>query len=443
MKKTLLVFALTILFFSCKETTETTSEVINSDIITSDIDNFWKAYDVITALLPTDSAAQHSALHELFLSKGTPGLTAIMQARRYTPQSYIDAINNHPKFWKSIRPNTLKAKSLSSKMNEGVARFREIYPHLKPAKIYFSMGAFRTPGTTMDNMVLIGSELAMADKNTDASEFSERMGHLPGYFKTNPIENIVFLNVHEFVHTQQITTIGDNLMTQCLYEGVAEFVAEKAMNLPSSTPAIAFGKANDEAIKKAFAEEMFHYSYQNWLWNDTSNQFKMRDLGYYVGYAIADKYYHANTNKNKAIKDLIEVNYGDNNDVAKFIEKTGYFNKSVVATKIEFDSKRPQVTDIQPFKNGAKDVDSSIQKITLTFSEPMNTQSRGFEFGPLGEEAVLRVQNVLGFSDDGKSFSFEVKMESNKKYQLVASPRFRNVEGVPMKAFLIEVETGG
>jgi len=392
--------------------------------------------------MTSDTVVQHQLLQELFLEKGTPGLSAIMEARNYTPQSYVDAINNHPKFWQSVRANTLKASSLSAKMEDGVERLRKIYPNLKPAKIYFTMGAFRTPGTTMDSLVLIGSELAMTDENTDASEFSDQYSHLNGYFKTKPIDNIVFLNVHEFVHTQQITTIGDNLMTQCLYEGVAEFVAEKAMNQPSSTSAIAFGKANAAAIKEAFWKEMFQYSYRNWLWNDTSNQFKMRDLGYYVGYAISNKHYQNTDDKNQAIKDLIEVDYQDNDAVASFVDQTQYFDKSVVEAKNIFESKRPQVIDIQSFKNNSKEVNSSIKTITATFSEPMSKETRGFEYGPLGEDHVLRVQNFIGISEDGKSVSFEVEMEPNKKYQLELSHRFTNEAGIPMKPYLIDFETG-
>jgi hypothetical protein len=37
-----------------------------------------------------------------------------------------------------------------------------VYPELRHAKIYFTVGAMRSNGTTLDSMVLIGSEFAMA-----------------------------------------------------------------------------------------------------------------------------------------------------------------------------------------------------------------------------------------------------------------------------------------
>lgn len=92
----------------------------------------------------------------------------------------------------------------------------------------------RTNGTTRDSLVLIGSELAMADSSTDISEFEGRTKEwLETFFGTNSMEGLVLLNVHEYVHTQQ-NPIPDNLLHIALYEGVAEFVSVKAMGVPSN-----------------------------------------------------------------------------------------------------------------------------------------------------------------------------------------------------------------
>ena len=71
----------------------------------------------------------------------------------------------------------------------------------------------------------------------------------------------------------------------------------------------------------------------------------------------------------------------------------------------------------------------------------MNTGARGFDFGPLGETNVLRVKRYIGFSADGKSVSIEVDLTPNKHYQLLLTDRFENVNGVPIKPFLIEFDT--
>lgn len=107
-------------------------------IVTSDIDHFWSAYDRIKAT--DDSTVQYRAIRE-FIEKGSAGLHGIMLARNYTAESYVDAINAYPKFWNSIRANTFRAKELALKIELEIQKLRLLYPELKPATIYFTIGA--------------------------------------------------------------------------------------------------------------------------------------------------------------------------------------------------------------------------------------------------------------------------------------------------------------
>lgn len=332
MKNILVIFVILISF------SKLSGQDGNRNIVTSDIDNFWIAYDKITTT--KDSAQQYSYINKLFIEKGSPGLKAIMQARQYTDKSYIDAINNYPLFWNSIRENTFKAKGIAKDIETDIQKLKKIYPDLKPAKIYFTVGAFRTGGTTMDGMVLIGSEIAMADKNTVTKEFPKTLGNLKPYFDTNPIDNIPFNNVHEYVHTQQKTTIGDNLLAQSVLEGVAEFVTVKATGKQSTAPAMSYGKANFGKVREKFATQMFDSFTGFWLYSNDENEFNVRDLGYYVGYAICEKYYEKATHKKQAIKEMIELDYNNEIELGKFVDKSGYFTKPTSKLKKQFEKSR-------------------------------------------------------------------------------------------------------
>ncbi|MEY4905778.1 MAG: hypothetical protein RLZZ292_3593 [Bacteroidota bacterium] len=427
----LFVFALTSLFGQDR----------NANVITSDIDNFWLAYDKITTT--KDSTTQYNYLNTLFLEKGTPGLKAIMQVRRYTPKSYLDAINTHPLFWTSIRANTNKAKTIGKEIARGVQQLKTLYPPLKPSNIYFTMGAFRTGGTALDSLVLIGSELAMADSTTVSSEFEPNMAHLRTYFASNPIKSIVFTNVHEYVHTQQNAPWGYDLLSQCVLEGVAEFVAVKATGQPSSTPAIAYGKAHDKQIQAKFVPEMFSpFTIENWVWNNTDNEFKTRDLGYYVGYAICEKYYNRARNKQQAIKEMIELNYEKSDDIENFAKKAGYFSINIKKNKRAYEKSRPVITKILPFENGNQAVNPSLTTLTFVFSEKMDKEYRSFEMPPLGEKNLLRAKKFLRFSEDGTAATFEIELKPNQHYQILPSEGFRTEKGIPLKPYLIDFKTG-
>ncbi len=422
--------------WSCNTTNSNTSNVI-----TTDIDNFWEAFDQVQTT--TDTTQQDQYLKELFFDKGTPGLKAIMEVRNYTPAEYRQAINSYPTFWVSIRENTYKADKIGAELDQGIEKLRAVYPELKPAKIYFTIGALRTNGTTMDSMVLIGSELALADEHTSTEEFPEASREdRSRYFATNPIDNVVLLNVHEYVHTQQ-NPIVHNLLSQCLFEGVAEFVSVKAMGVPSASPAIEFGKKNEDRVRAKFEEEMFRgNATYNWLWSAANNDFDIRDLGYYIGYEICERYYNAAEDKQQAIKTLIELDYHNEPQIEAFVDGTNFLSAPLEELYQTYEAKRPKVVAIKPFENGNQEVDAKINQITITFSKQMDQYYRNFDYGPLGEDHVVRFKKLIGYSEDGKSLSFEIEpLEPNKQYQLLVQSGFRDLEGTPLKPYLIDFKT--
>jgi Predicted Zn-dependent protease (DUF2268) len=406
-------------------------------IITSDIDNFWTAFDKISQTL--DTIEQANYLKTLFFEKGTIGLKNIMEKRRYTPKEYLDNIHKYPLFWKSIRESTLKAPSLTKDIEADIEKLKLFYPNLKPSTIYFTMGCFRTNGTIEKNTLLIGSEMALYDKNVN---FAELPQVTQNYYKTYHLMDDIALHCsHEYVHTQQKDLI-DDLLVYCLYEGVAEFVSCKVTGKPSFNACITFGKNNTDKVRKKFEQDMFSLdNSDNWLWGTNENELKERDLGYYIGYTLCERYFDLAKDKKQAIKEMIELDYSNEKEVQKFVDKTKFFSKTVKKLHDDFEKSIPKIVSISQFKNGSQNIDPNLKRITLNFSKPMNKNKRGFDFGPLGENNVLRVKSVIGFSEDGKSFTFEVELKPNQRYQSVATSNFLSIEGKQLKPFLIDFKT--
>lgn len=425
---------LPIFLFGC----QTKIEKKEALVITSDIERFWTAFDSIRS--QSDSVKKFQLLEQIYLSKGTPGLFGMIRAKEYSPEDYINMINNFPQFLSSIKSNTYKAEKLSAQLDHGIEKLKAIYPELKPAKIYFTIGAMRSGGTTMDSMVLIGSELAMMDAQTDISEFKGGMKDwAENYISTKPLDNIVLLNVHEYVHTQQ-KPIPNSILHQCLYEGVAEFVSTKALGTPSTSPAIAYGKNNME-VKKAFENEMFFEQTYKWLWSNFKNQFGVRDLGYYIGYAICELHYENALDKKQAIKEMIEIDYGNRAKVDSFIDRTNFFSKPINVLRKEDKNKRPKVISIKEFENGSQNIDPDLKTITVEFSEPLNGQNTGIDYGELRENAFPKILD-RNWSKDFKSWSIKVELKPEKNYQLLITNDFRTEDDVPLYPYLIEFKTG-
>jgi len=243
--------------------------------MTTDIRNFWNAYDKIATT--KDSSQQYHYLNTLFIEKGTPGLKAMMNARRYTAKSYIDAINEYPRFWNSVRANTLRVDRFGKAIAANVRKLKRIYPELQPAQIYFTIGALKSGGTTQGKMILIGSELTLAGENTVTEELP------PAYAST--------------------------------------------------------------------------------------------------------------------------------------------------------------VVSVQPFKNNTDNVSPAEKQITIEFSVAMDKGYRNFELGPLGKDNLLKIKKVVGFSDDGRLFTFEAELLPDRQYQLVIGSGFRSRDGAQLKPYLIDFKT--
>lgn len=306
--------------------------------------------------------------------------------------------------------------------------------------IYFSIGAFRTNGTVHEGKILIGSELSLADSNTIAVELPEWR---KPYFKEykNPIGGLALLCTHEYIHTQQ-NELVHNLLSYCLYEGIAEFISCKVTGKESNSPAIAFGKTNQDEVLDQFIKDIFTGdNVYNWIWGENKNHLQVRDLGYYIGYEIAERHYNQSANKKKAIKELIELNYTSQKEVERIVDGTSFFPKTLSALYAEYEAKRPTVVAIRPFKNGSEKISPKTSRITIEFSEPMDDCCRGFDFGDLGQEHSVFIKNIIGWSKDKKSISVEInELKPGWKYQLKVQ-NFRNQNGFKSKDYLIEFQT--
>ena len=410
-------------------------------IVYTDIDNFWIAFDSLQTT--TDSLKQLNILQQLYVDKGTPGLKAFMETKGYTTEAWLACIRSYPKYWASIRPKTLKIKAVNQELDPYIAKFKKMYPVFKPANIYFTIGAMRSGGTTQDDKVLIGAELATGDPEVNISELpTNTQNWLKTYFGTYPFKDVVLLNMHEFVHTQQKGR-GNTLLTQTILEGTADFVAELITGKVPAMAYMSYGKQNEMELKKKFKEEMFLDSYGNWLYNGASNNFGVADLGYYMGYAICKSYYQQAKDKNAAIKEMIELDYANDETVEKFLAKTGYFKEGFNKPEIlkSYESKKPIVTHLGAFANGDNNVDASLTEITFYFSKPMDKNRMSINLGEGGEKSYP-IKKSLGYAEDGKSIKFLIELKPNQTYNFVITGRgFRSTDGYPLAELPVNFKT--
>ncbi len=285
-------------------------------IFTTDIDNFWIAYDSVKTT--TDTAKQKEFIQKLYLDKATSGLKDFIIVREHSAKRHLDNILNFPKFWVSLRPHTTEIKSYTKDIENLMLRYKILYPAFKQPDVFFTIGCLNSGGTTTSNKILIGSEIAASDSTVDASEVGS---WLRGVFRYNT--SVVSMLAHEMTHTQQKGKRNSNLLGSCIKEGACDFIAELLLDKQLQSPYMTYGKANEKSLWELFKKDKYGQETKDWLYNGGQTQKGKADLGYFIGYVICKSYYNNSKNKTTALKKIIELNYNQKS-VAKFLKKSKY-----------------------------------------------------------------------------------------------------------------------
>ena len=333
-------------------------------IVTRDIPNFWRAYDLAAG---KDSAERVRIFETVYLQPGSPGLRDWMRVRlmnrdtvrarlaragwpkarldslpldsvkkvtapfyeRSAAEELLHALAQYPRYYAAVRPTTL-AVDTNSRVTQGIRRglskLAGLYPEARFPNVYFLIGTLSTGGTTAQSGMLIGTEQSASAPATPLDE-------LPDWarknFPTHTFESLVGLVVHEAVHTQQKPAPEgqhDTLLRHALGEGIADFLAELAVGpWIANAPRQIYGRAHEHDVWVDFQDEMEIASdsiIRMWMYNGmvpAGQNHGAVDIGYWVGYRIAGAYYARATDKRAAVRELLELH-----DPEAILRASGY-----------------------------------------------------------------------------------------------------------------------
>ncbi|HMQ00116.1 MAG TPA: DUF2268 domain-containing putative Zn-dependent protease [Cyclobacteriaceae bacterium] len=267
---------------------------------TGDIDNFWYAFDQLKfAVSKQDSI---DIIQREYIDKATVCLKEFIKARDFTAKEYQVLIQRFPLFWNSVRPLTESIKNREDEIMKVLTIYESSLPDFKRPNVCFCIGALRTGGTVKNNFILIGSEIAAASPDVEKSEFkSIWLQSIIG-----ATDNIVAMVSHEVIHTQQKWWMS-TLVDRSLNEGVADFLSHKFTGAQINKIQMEYGTKFDCQLRKEFLGDFNRdkNDFSNWLYNGDNSKDRPADLGYYIGYRIAEEYYNKSDNKKKAIKNLL------------------------------------------------------------------------------------------------------------------------------------------
>ena len=282
--------------------------------VTSDIDNFWRAYDL--AAKETDKAKRIAIFQSEYLDKGTPGLKDFLRLRIRSAETLVGTIDRMPKYYASIRPQTLQVQGMEKRMRTAFKKFKSIYPNAVFPDVYFLIGVTNSGGTTGPSGLLIGTEMYGKTAKTPMDELSAWLKVV-----LSNVENVPAIVAHESCHyNQHYNTAQDqrHLLGKALQEGACDMIGELISGRTINEHLKVYGKTHDAEIWRDFEADMYKPDFSKWIYNASTAKDRPADLGYYVGYLITQAYYRNAKDKRKAVHDILNIQ-----DTRAFYEASG------------------------------------------------------------------------------------------------------------------------
>jgi len=258
-------------------------------LVTSDIQLFWSALD----RAPADSLAEY--LQHDYLDKASVGVRDFIPGRILSAEDLAAYVRARRATYDSVRAANLDVTKAEADIRNAFRRLKELYPPAVFPDVYFVIGRFNSGGTSTDHGLLIGAEMYRDPAS------------LPGIVS------------HELIHFQQRYP-SEPLLEHSFMEGSADFVGELISGRQINNDAHKYGIAHEAELWREFSAHFDDKSYFPWMYGRPTDG-KPNDLGYFIGYRIAQAYYNRASDKTEAIRDIITAR---NSHVRELLAMSGY-----------------------------------------------------------------------------------------------------------------------
>ena len=310
-KALILTLGILVLFGNVFAQATTNTNPDAAKFVTSDINLFWAAYDKAK---PENDLI---VFRDEYLKKGSVGLQEFTKLRIGSSCGLVNSINASPKYYAALREQSLKVASYEKQMRAAFYKLKEIYPDAVFPDVYFVIGRMTSAGTLSDKGLLIGVDMFGRNEGAPSDE-------LGAWHKAvvSSVDRLPYIVAHELIHYQQRYAAGETLLARSLGEGVPDFVGELIAGDTINPHLHKYANSIEKELWLEFKREMSGTDVSNWLYQGEKAVNRPADLGYWMGYKIAESYYKNAKDKKRAVEDMLEIK-----DFAKFLADSGYEEK--------------------------------------------------------------------------------------------------------------------
>jgi hypothetical protein len=282
-------------------------------ILTEDLDRFWAAWDKAAR----NPERRREIFLEQYLDAGTPGLHQFLELRIGDVDQLLAAIDAHPKYYESLRELTPRASAAAEPVLAGLHELQRLFPEAVFPDTYVVIGRMNSGGTIHLAGLLIGFEMYGMTPDTPVEELGEWHRRVIG-----PVEQLPLIIMHELIHFQQAVhgrLDFTTLLGQSLAEGAADFITELVLGRHPHSHVHEWALPREAELWAEFRENMHGEDMSGWLYDGAGIEGRPADLGYFIGYRIAQAYHEQIGNQQTAIRDIIAMT-----DPEAFLQASGY-----------------------------------------------------------------------------------------------------------------------
>lgn len=285
---------------------------------TADVDRYFRAYD------SGGRTGSADPFQRIYLDSASAPLREFSELRAVTATSLGQVAGAYPRYLEALRVWWLSASrqaNVISTVRTNFARIKAQYPDAFFPPVTILMGRYSTGGTIGRTGIFIGVEFYGVDANAPTTE-------LNAFARNNQkswSRDLPTLIAHEHVHLLASaagapTGSSRTLLARALDEGVAEFVGSLSAGAPSYGGFFAEWQQREREFWLVFERERGGVAYDRWLFNQQNATLAWPgDLGYFMGYRIAQAYYNQAADKTQALRDLIA-----NKNPEAILARSGY-----------------------------------------------------------------------------------------------------------------------
>ena len=124
--------------FAQKEDRQVNRDPARSKFVTSDIDNFWRAFDLSNK--GPDRTKRVAIFQREYIDKGSVGLRDFTRSKIKSAKDLADTVEKLPRFYASVRASSLRVQKMEKEIRRAFRKFKDIYPEAVFPDVYFLIG---------------------------------------------------------------------------------------------------------------------------------------------------------------------------------------------------------------------------------------------------------------------------------------------------------------